>query len=523
MRVANSVEIVDRPAATPAVALKHISKSFGTNAALTDVTVDLLPGEVHALVGENGAGKSTLMKILAGYLPADTGELEVEGRAAPANQVLAGPRVGVGFVEQEGGLIRELTGAENLILAEGTGFLADRAAAGARIRELGDRFGGAVDPHVPVESLAVGQRQRLEILIVLARGADVLILDEPTAALGIEDAATLTEIIKRFTAGGGGVFYISHKLHEVMSIADRITVLRGGHVVGRHEADHVTVVQLAADMVGQRVGGGEGRSGGGDADRAELIEVALGEERARTTTSTRQQVVCTLTGVCAPAPYVGESALQQLDLVVRAGEVVGVAGVVGSGQSTLAQVLSGLLRPSTGTVQLPGQVAYVPEHRHDDAVALDLSVRDNVVLHSHRRPEFRRGPWFRRDRMDEHVAEVLSRSHVRGATLTMPISGLSGGNQQKLVLGRELDESPPLVVAHNPFRGLDVRAIQEVRQAVLGACDRGAGVVMISPDLDELIQLAHRVVVLFAGRILGEVDVTDGDFDQIGRLMGGVA
>ncbi|WP_240474244.1 ABC transporter ATP-binding protein [Intrasporangium chromatireducens] len=522
MHAANSVAIVDRPAATPAVALKHISKTFGTNAALTDVTVDLRPGEVHALVGENGAGKSTLMKILAGYLPADTGELEVDGRAAPADRVLSGPRVGVGFVEQEGGLIRELTGAENLILAEGTGFLADRAAAGARIRELGNRFGGAVDPHVPVELLAVGQRQRLEILIMLARGADVLILDEPTAALGIEDAAILTEIIERFTADGGGVFYISHKLHEVMSIADRITVLRGGRVVGGHAADQVEVAQLAADMVGQRVAGDENRNGNGS-DSAELIEVALGEERARTTASASHEVVGTLTGVCAPAPYVGESALHELDLVVRAGEVVGVAGVVGSGQSTLARVLAGLLRPSTGTAQLPDRVAYVPEHRHDDAVALELSVRDNVVLHSHRRREFCRGPWFRRDRMDQHVEEVLRRSHVRGATLTMPISGLSGGNQQKLVLGRELDECPTLVVAHNPFRGLDVRAIQEVRQAVLGACDQGAGVVMISPDLDELLQLAHRIVVLFAGRILGEVDVADGDLDQLGRLMGGVA
>jgi ABC-type uncharacterized transport system ATPase subunit len=500
------------------VVLDGITKRFGDNLALRAVTVELARGEVHALVGENGAGKSTLMKVLAGHLTADAGRLTLGGAAASTEH--SGPRAGVGFVEQEGGLIRELTGAENLILAEQSGFLADRRAASARIRELGRRFGGEVDPDVPVESLAVGQRQRLEIMIVLARGAEVLILDEPTAALGIEDAALLNEIIQRFIGDGGSVFYISHKLQEVLNIADRVTVLRRGEVTGRHDSERVTVVELASEMVGQMVSTDGGRSADGAED---LISVAIGQ-RARATHSADHAPVCTLTGIRAEAPYVGESALTGLDLTVRAGEVVGVAGVVGSGQSTLARVLAGLHRVEAGTYVAPaGPVAYIPEHRHDDAVAVNLSVRDNVVLHCHRRPEFGRGPWFRRDRIDQHVQEILTRSRVHGGSPTIPVSGLSGGNQQKLVLGRELDEGPDLVVAHNPFRGLDVRAIQDVREAVLGACDAGAGVVMISPDLDELLQLAHRIVVLFAGRIVGEVVVGEDDLDTIGQLMGGVA
>ncbi|WP_162602588.1 ABC transporter ATP-binding protein [Nocardioides daejeonensis] len=501
----------------PLVLLDGISRSFGDNVALDDVTVDLRPGEVHALVGENGAGKSTLMKVLAGHITADAGRLEFERAEASVDH--AGPRAGVGFVEQEGGLIRELTGAENLVLAERSGFLARRSSAGARIREMGRRFGGEVDPDVPVETLAVGQRQRLEIMIVLARGAKVLILDEPTAALGIEDAAMLTEIIRRFIADGGAVFYISHKLQEVLNIADRVTVLRRGRVTGRHDADRVSVVELAADMVGQMVSGDGVRSSG----TGDLIEVAIGQ-RARQTLTTDRTPICTLRGVQAAAPYVGESALSGLDLTVRAGEVVGVAGVVGSGQSTLARVLAGLVPVSAGELTAPaGAIAYIPEHRHDDGVAVDLSIRDNVVVHCHRRAEFQRGPWFRRERIDEHVREILTRSRVHGGSPEIPVSGLSGGNQQKLVLGRELDENPDLVVAHNPFRGLDVRAIQDVREAVLGACDRGAGVVMISPDLDELLQLSHRIVVLFSGRIVGEVQVGEDDLDVIGQLMGGVA
>jgi simple sugar transport system ATP-binding protein len=234
--------------------------------------------------------------------------------------------------------------------------------------------------------------------------------------------------------------------------------------------------------------------------------------------------LCTLRGVSVTSNYKAESDLSNIDLTVRAGEIVGVAGVVGSGQTVLAETLAGLLDPSAGTVwRADGPIAYVPENRHRDALALQLTVRDNMLVHSHRKPAYSRGLWFRHEAIDRAISGVLERSRVYGAVNGAPVSSLSGGNQQKLVLGRELEQMPRLLIAHNPFRGLDVRAIHDVRDAIFAACKAGLGVVMISSDLDEIVQIAHRIVVLFAGRIAGEVDVADAGPEAIGRLMGGLA
>lgn len=501
------------------VELRGVSKRFGDVTALDRVDFDLAVGEIHALVGENGAGKSTLMRVLAGQMSADAGTLLLEGEAIDLIGASPGFRADVGFVEQEGGLIAELTGAENLLLALPKGPVADRKRASRTINELAERFGGTIDPHLPVQLLAVGQRQRLEILIVMARGAQVLVLDEPTAALGTEEAQALGGIIQKFAAEGGSVVYISHKLGEVVRLADRITVMRRGRVVGRHLSDAVTVEELAVEMVGEVVAADPA-----DPDRRELLEVAMGK-RTVAETSESARLVCSARGVTAPSPMPGEAPLKGLDLDVHAGEVVGVAGVVGSGQTTLAEVLAGFTNPQGGVLERPGGdvAAYIPEHRHRDAVAVDLSLSDNLLLRSHRRPEFSRGrAWFDGERVREHVTEVLDRSHVLYATVDQPMRALSGGNQQKAVVGRELDEAPLLVVAHNPFRGLDVRAISEVRDALLLAADAGAGVVMISPDIDELRQIAHRVVVMFDGRVVGEIAPDDHDAERLGRLMGGV-
>lgn len=506
---------------SPRAQLRDVSKRFGTVTALDRVDFDLAAGEIHALVGENGAGKSTLMRVLAGQMPADAGRLNFDGREVDLTESAAGFRDGIGFVEQDGGLIAELTGAENLLLASPSGAFADRRRAGRLLAELANRFGGAIDVHLPVRLLAVGQRQRLEILIVMARGAQALVLDEPTAALGTEEAAALAEIIRKFAAEGGSVVYISHKLGEVIRLADRITVMRRGSVVGSHESGSVTVELLAAEMVGEVAGAGvDAPTGSGD----DLLEVALGV-RAVAEDSVSQEVVCSVRDLVAAAPFAGESSLKGLDLDVRAGEIVGVAGVVGSGQTTLAEVLAGFIRPQSGSVRHGGRVAgYIPENRHRDAVALDLSLSDNLLLHSHRRPAFAKaGGWFDAGPVREHVTTLLESSHVRYDHVDQPMRALSGGNQQKAVVGRELEEAPRLVVAHNPFRGLDVRAISEVRDAMLAAAGSGAGLIMISPDLDELRQLAHRVVVMFDGRIIGEIAPDDPDAERLGRLMGGVA
>lgn len=497
--------------------LTGVRKSFGSVRALDGVDFAVGTGEIHALVGENGAGKSTLMRVLAGQMAADAGDLRLEGREVDL-AFAPGYRRGVGFVEQEGGLVAELTGAENLLLADPQGFRADRATAGGKLVALAERFGGTIDPHLPVHSLAVGQRQRLEILSVLVRGAKVLILDEPTAALGTDEARILGDIIRRFAADGGSVVYISHKLAEVTQLADRVTVMRRGRVVGTHRATDVTVETLAAEMVGEVASSDEGSA----ADAAELLRLAMGRRMA-TADDGDAPVVCSLRQVDAPAPFTGESALHRVDLDVRAGEILGVAGVLGSGQTTLAEVLAGFVRPRAGSVELQGAVGYMPENRHRDAVALQLSLQDNLLLYSHRRTAFARGPWFHRGRVAEHVTRVLDASDVRYGHIDHPMSSLSGGNQQKAVVARELEESPRLVVAHNPFRGLDVRAINDVRTALMRAAEAGAGVVLISPDLDELRQLAHRIAVLFAGRVVGEVGVADEDWNRLGQLMGGVA
>jgi general nucleoside transport system ATP-binding protein len=351
-----------------------------------------------------------------------------------------------------------------------------------------------------------------------------LILDEPTASLSAEDAKTLGQIMRGVAAGGGSIFYISHKLNEVKDIADRITVLRRGKIVGRHLTKDVSVEQLAAEMVGELLPLGPStpqRAAAADDD--DLVAVALG---------TREEVhydgeateICALRGVSVTSTYKSESGLSNVDLTIHAGEIIGIAGVVGSGQTVLAETLAGLLEPDRGTVwRADGPIAYVPENRHRDALALPLTIRENLLVHSHNQPEYVRGLWFRHGTIDRQISQILNEARVYGADSDAPVSSLSGGNQQKLVLGRELEQKARLLVAHNPFRGLDVRAIHDVRDAIFAACQAGLGVVMISSDLDEIVQLAHRIVVLFAGRIAGEIDIANADPDAIGRLMGGIA
>lgn len=499
------------------VTMRGICKRFDRVQALKDVDFEVLPGQIHALVGENGAGKSTLMRVLVGHMTADSGDVTIGVRTTAVAESHTGLRPKVGFVEQEGGLIAELTGAENLMLGARSGRLADRKKAGRTIAELAERFGGPIDVSLPVQSLAVGQRQRLEILIVMAHGAEVLVLDEPTAALGTEEAAALRQIVRQFAAEGGSVVYISHKLDEVLEIADVITVMRRGRVVGQHASDRITVEQLATEMVGDLT------RAESPAEAEELLEVAMGVRVVHGEVAARE-TVCTLRGVLAVAPFAGETSLKGVDLDVHTGEIVGVAGVVGSGQTTLAEVLAGFAKPQSGIIRRDGVAGYVPEHRHRDAVAVDLSLVDNMLLHSHRRPEFARARWwFDHARVSTHVRDLLEQSHVIFGSEELPLSSLSGGNQQKAVVGREMEVDPRLVVAHNPYRGLDVRAISEVRDAMLNAAKSGAGVVFISPDLDELRQIAHRIVVLFDGRIVGEVAPDEHDSERLGRMLGGAA
>ncbi|HCJ49963.1 MAG TPA: ABC transporter ATP-binding protein [Microbacterium sp.] len=500
--------------------LTGISKSFGSFHALTEVDFDVRPGEVHALVGENGAGKSTLMRILAGQLAADTGSLLIGEHANPTDHVLHGRRPGVGFVEQEGGLILELNAAENLVLIEGHGLIARTRRAGSRLGAVGERLGQQLNTRAPVGTLAIGDRQRIEIAVMLATGADILVLDEPTAALGIDDAVQLAATIRAFTADGGSVIYISHKLREVIDLADRVTILRRGQVVAHHDTlDGVTVEDLAAEMIGHV----EHTPASGE--DAELVGMLTADESI--TVPASPDTACFLQDVAVSGrpgsgPTPRREPLAHTSFALHKGEIVGVAGVVGSGQETLAEVLAGLTAPDSGTVaRASGHVAYMPEARRRDAIAAHLSVTDNLVLHRHR--TLGSGPFLPRKAAVQYATRLVEEHQVRTPSLDTPIGALSGGNQQRAVLARELDQDPVLVVAHNPFRGLDVRAIHDVETALIGAAERGAGVVLLSPDLDELHRICSRIVVLFAGTIVGEVDPRTATNEQLGRLMGGAA
>lgn len=503
------------------VQLSGVSKWFGDFQALDGVDFDLRKGEVHALVGENGAGKSTLMRVLAGQLGADEGSLTIDGEDQQCGRPLVSRRDGVGFVEQEGGLILELNAAENLALLGTQGVWARTGRAAEALREAGARLGHELNVTLPVGALTFGDRQRVEIALMLAAGARTLVLDEPTACLGPEDAGQLAATIRSFVADGGSVVYISHKLREVMELADRVTVLRRGAVV----AHHATLADLTAERLGREMVGTPSSVAPAAAD--EMVDIVTADRADVPVSDQAAVAVCELRSVfVSPRDSVGNSprreALEGATLEVRAGEILGVAGVVGSGQQTLAEVLVGLIEPDDGIVtRQPGSVAYVPEARRRDAIAVQMSVSDNLIVHTHRETELSAGPFLSRTKVSRFAGGLVERYAVRTASISTPIGALSGGNQQRAVVGRELQRTPVLVVAHNPFRGLDVRAIHDVEQELLAAAERGAGVVLLSPDLDEIHRVCSRIAVLFAGQVVGVVDPRTSSNEEIGRLMGG--
>ncbi|MFN8204300.1 MAG: ATP-binding cassette domain-containing protein [Solirubrobacteraceae bacterium] len=477
--------------------MEGIVKAFGGVVAADDVSIDLRRGEVHAVVGENGAGKTTLMRMLAGTMAPDAGVIRLDGKPVTFAGRLDGRRHGIGFVQQHYGLVPEMSGAENLMLGyPDLPFRLRPAWASDELRRLGDSLGFEVHPERRVERLSMGERQRLEILIALSGGADVLILDEPTAALGTADAEILEGVIRGLAARGHAVVYISHKLKEVVSLADRITVMRRGKVVGSHARGTVSVERLAEEMVGRL------------RTPERVVRVAPGER------------ILSLRDVYA-AGSDGQCGIEAITLTVHRGQTVGVAGVSGSGQETLAEVVVGLAVPSAGEVERASDTtAYIPEDR-DQSLARRLSLADNVIVHRHAERELRRFGRLDRTRVQRFVAEVLRRSRIVEPRPNAFGETLSGGNQQRLVLARELERDPDLIIAHNPYRGLDLGAIDHVRHELLAARSRGCGIVFLSSDLDELLDLSDTIVILVSGRVSGTVDPKTVSATELGRLIGG--
>jgi len=476
--------------------LSGISKRFGAVVANDAISLELGRGEILALLGENGAGKSTLVSILFGHYVADAGTIEAFGKPLPPGDPAAALAVGIGMVHQHFTLADNLTVQDNVVL--GTEPLwapaSRRAAARAKLVATAERFGLAVDPDARVATLSVGERQRVEILKALYRDARVLILDEPTSVLTPQEAAALFSTLARLCADGLSIIFISHKLTEVLRVSDRIAVLRAGKLVATLDAATAQSSELAEQMGG----------------RAVRKPVARDHRRGDT--------VCAVSRVRVDA---GSGALHDVTLALRAGEIVGIAGVSGNGQQALADVLCGLRAPDAGTVTLAGHamradprawidagVARIPEDRHAVGVIGDFAVWENAVAERYRRP-FSSAGIVRRTAARKYARTLVDRFDVRGGGIDTPARALSGGNVQKLILGRALtggfaqgdDFTPVLIVANQPTWGLDIGAVAYVHQRLLDASARGAAVLLISDDLDEILAIADRIAVMHGGRL----------------------
>jgi simple sugar transport system ATP-binding protein len=508
---------VDTKAVTaPAVAAFGVSKRFPGVIANDDVHFDVRVGEVHALLGENGAGKTTLSNILTGLYRPDAGHLELAGQRVSFDSPRDAIDAGVGMVHQHFRLIPTFTVAENIALGaaqEGERVLLDMAAVERRIAELGEQFELSVDPGARIWQLSVGEQQRVEILKVLYREAKILIMDEPTAVLTPLEADALSQTLTSLTRQGRSVIFISHKLGEVISIADRITVLRQGRSVETIDAAGATRESLAAVMVGREVERVERRGAGALPGAPVVLSVEeLSAEGDR-----------------------GLPALRSVSLDVRGGEIVAVAGVAGNGQRELVEVLAGLRPRTAGRIEVDGEVldradarhpirmgvAYVPQDRLGTGLAPDLSIAENLVLKRYRRPPVSRPPFLRSSVIDAEAEVLMEQFDVRAPSSQTPTRRLSGGNVQKVLLAREMSGRPKVLVVSTPTQGLDIGAVATVHQLLLDAAAEGVGVLLVSEDLDEVLALADRVVVMYEGSVTGVVDAADATIASLGVLMGG--
>ena len=497
----------------PILALEGITKEFPGVLANDHIDFDLMPGEVHALLGENGAGKSTLMNILYGLYTPDEGRILLRGNPIELGSTKAAIEHGIGMVHQHFMLIPVMTVAENIVLASEprqAGVLLDYSAADRRVEELSTRYGLAVDPDARIDRISVGQQQRVEILKALYRGAEILVLDEPTAVLTPQEAQELFEIIRSLKEQGKSIIFISHKLNEVLEIADRITTLRRGKLVDTVPASGATEEELARMMVGREV----------------LLRVDKPASKpGKPLLEVEKLVVYDDRGL---------EAVRDVSFIVRGGEIVGLAGVDANGQAELIDALTGLRHASSGRVVLDGAeithssarevldsgMGHIPEDRHRRGLVLPFSLTENLALHAYRnRPESQFG-FLQLGKMLDRAKRLLAEFDVRGGSPDTPAGALSGGNQQKVVLAREIDSEPKVLIAAQPTRGLDVGAIEFVHRRLVEQRDAGRAVFLVSLELEEILSLSDRILVIYEGRIVQEFPPTATE-EELGFAMTG--
>ena len=503
----------DASSGAPALELRGITKRFGALVANDRIDLELRGGEIHALLGENGAGKSTLMNVLYGLLKPDEGEILIGGERVSFRSSADAIARGIGMVHQHFMLVPVFTVTENIVLGDEprTGVVLDMAKAEARVHELSERFGLGVDATAKVEDISVGMQQRAEILKALYRDAGVLVLDEPTAVLTPQEIVELFTVLRELRDRGTAIVLITHKLNEVLEVADRVSVLRRGVKVGTVPAAGATEHSLAELMVGREVLFDLDRTPAKAGEIAlEIEDVWVRDERG-------------LPAVCG------------LSLAVRAGEIVGLAGVDGNGQSELVTALAGMRRCDAGTIRIAGEaithgspramfelgISHVPEDRHVHGLVLPFSLAENGALHDFHRPPASRLGWLDTRAMRGRVRRLIEQYDVRGGNPSTPAASLSGGNQQKLVLAREIEAQPAVLLVAQPTRGLDVGAIEFVHRQIVAARDRGCAVLLVSFELDEILDLSDRILVMREGTIVLERAAGTTDAGELGLAMTG--
>ncbi len=494
--------------------MKGITKRFPGVLASDDVSFDVYPGEVHTLLGENGAGKSTLMKILYGLYEADEGEVLLNGEPLDIHEPTDAIEHGIGMIHQHFMLVPTLTVAENVALGlrSSKGVRTDLDVVSARILELSEIYGLKVDPNAFIWQMAVGEQQRVEIIKALYRDAQLLILDEPTAVLTPQEVDQLFVTLRQLRDDGRGLIFISHKLHEVLALSTRITVLRHGRVTGSVSAEGATRESLAQMMVGRAV------KLAPDKTEAHPTDVKLAIKDLRVLRDR------------------GEEGVRGVDLEVRAGEIVGVAGVSGNGQMLLAEAIAGLRTPSEGSIRIAGTevvgmnpkevrgtgLSYVPEKRMKDGAISEFTVSENLLLIDHNESEYLNHGLYDFGTINEHCQQLVEEYTVKTPTLDTPARNLSGGNIQKMIIARELSGTPEVLVAAQPTRGVDIGAAEYIHKRLIEQRDESTAILMISEDLDEVFGVSDRVAVMYEGEIMGIVDPKTATREEVGLMMAGV-